>query len=74
MSKAHTEVPPVAVTDEEVLRWQKLLAEKEGIYAEPTSAAAFAGIEHLVRRGDVQSADSVLVPVTGSGLKDAPPL
>ena len=64
----------LAVEEKEILRWQKLLAEEEGIFAEPTSAAAFAGIEHLVRRGDVRSTDSVLVPVTGSGLKDAPPL
>ena len=64
----------LSVEDEEILRWQKLLAEKEGIFAEPTSASAFAGLDLLVRRGEVQSADSVLVPVTGSGLKDAPPI
>ena len=63
----------LAVEDEEILRWQRLLAEKEGIYGEPTSAAAFAGLDHLVRRGEVRSTDTVLVPVTGSGLKDAPP-
>ena len=64
----------LAVEEKEILRWQKLLAEEEGIFVEPTSAVAFAGLEHLVRHGDVQSADSVLVPVTGSGLKDAPPI
>ena len=63
----------LAVEDEETLRWQKLLAEREGIYAEPTSAAAFAGLERLVVRGDVRGAESVLMPITGSGLKDAPP-
>ena len=68
-----TEGSAVAVEDEEILHWQALLAEREGIYAEPTSAAAFAGLAALVRRGEVTSSDSVLVPVTGSGLKDTPP-
>ena len=68
---AHGEA--VAVDDEDVLRWHGLLATEEGIYAEPTSAAAFAGLEQLVRLGVVEAADTVLVPITGSGLKDAPP-
>ena len=64
----------VAVADEATLRWQRLLAEKEGIYAEPTSAAAFAGLEELVGRGDIGADESVLVPVTGFGLKDKAPV
>jgi threonine synthase len=63
----------VAVEDGDILRWHGLLAEREGIYAEPTSAAAFAGVEQLVRRGVIEAGDAVLVPITGSGLKDAPP-
>ena len=63
----------LAVEDDEIAAWQKLLAEREGIYAEPTSAAAFAGLEHLVNRGDISPGDCVLVPITGSGLKDTPP-
>ena len=61
-----------AVGDGEILRWQRLLAESEGIYAEPTSAAALAGLERLVRDGTVAGSDTVVVPITGSGLKDAP--
>lgn len=63
----------LAVDDDAILRWQRLLAEEEGIYAEPTSAAAFAGLDELVRTGEIQKGQSVLVPVTGSGLKDVPP-
>ena len=63
----------VAVEEEEILEWQKLLAQREGIYIEPTSAAAFAGVARLVEMGEVRSSESVLVPITGSGLKDAPP-
>ena len=64
----------LAVGDDEILEWQRLLAGAEGIYAEPTSAAAFAGLVHLVTNGDVKPSDSVLIPVTGFGLKDVPPV
>ena len=64
----------VAVEEEEILEWQKLLARTEGIYAEPTSAAAFAGLSRLVETRDVRPSETVLVAITGSGLKDAPPV
>ncbi len=60
----------VAVDDEEIARWRSALAEREGVYAESTSAAAFAGLEQLVKDGAIGEGDSVLVPVTGSGLKE----
>ena len=63
----------LAVADSEILRWQRRLAETEGVYAEPTSAAAFAGLEQLVHRGEIGGDEAVLVPVTGFGLKDTPP-
>jgi len=64
----------LAVEDEATLRWQRLLAEAEGIYAEPTSAAAFAGLEALVERGEIGADETVVVPITGFGLKDKPPV
>ena len=59
----------VAVDDVDILRFQRLLAEGDGVYAEPTSAAAFAGLERLVRGRSVGEGDVVLAPITGSGLK-----
>ena len=59
----------VGVDDPNILRFQKLLAKTEGIYAEPTSAAAFAGLENLIYSGVIKKADVVLVPITGTGLK-----
>ena len=64
----------LAVDDSEILLWQKRLAEQEGIYAEPTSAAALAGLHRLVELDKIGDSDSVLVPITGSGLKDTPPV
>jgi threonine synthase len=62
-----------AVGDESIVAWQTALALREGIYCEPTSAAAFAGLEVLVSEGHIGPDDVVLVPVTGFGLKDDPP-
>ena len=63
----------LAVKDASIIAWQKRLASQEGIFAEPTSAAAFAGLELLVKRGVVSTNEVALVPVTGFGLKDAMP-
>ena len=63
----------VAVEESSILKMQRDLAEDEGIFAEPTSAAAFAGLEILANQGVIQQGDDVLVPVTGFGLKDEPP-
>ena len=60
----------VAVDDDQVLRFQRLLAEREGIFAEPTSAASFAGLSMLVDQGKIEPNEAVMVPITGSGLKD----
>lgn len=60
----------LAVSEDEILRWHGLLSSQEGIYAEPTSAAAFAGVEALIKEGHVRRGDVTLVPVTGFGLKD----
>ncbi len=63
----------VAVGDSQISEWQARLARVEGLYCELTSAAAFAGLEALVRSRVIERGDEVLVPITGSGLKDAPP-
>ena len=60
----------IGVTDKEITDSQKLLANKEGLFAEPTSAAALAGVSHLQKIGIVSRDDTVLVPITGFGLKD----
>jgi threonine synthase len=60
----------VAVQDEAILHWQKRLATKEGVFCEATSAAAFAGLEKLIQQGSIPKGSRVLVPVTGSGLKE----
>ncbi len=60
----------IAVSDENIRQWHALLASEGGIFAEPTSAAAFAGLEALIEQGMISQCDFALVPVTGFGLKD----
>ena len=63
----------VAVEEQDILLWQRTLAEQEGVFVEPTSAAAFAGVEALIEDGRIRPEDSILVAATGFGLKDAIP-
>jgi threonine synthase len=60
----------VAVSDNAILKHQRLLAMKEGIFAEPTSCAALAALETLLDDGTIHRDESVLIPLTGFGLKD----
>ena len=59
----------IAVPDSEIKSWQSRLARTEGLFCEPTSAAAFAGLSRLVESGAINGSETVLVPITGSGLK-----
>ncbi len=56
--------------DEEILAAQKLLAEKEGIFCEPASAASLAGALRDARSGKATPGSSIVCTLTGNGLKD----
>lgn len=58
------------VTDEEIISAQKLLASKEGIFAEPASCASLAGVIKLSKEGYFNKGDKVICVLTGTGLKD----
>lgn len=58
------------VTDNEILGAQRELAQKEGIFVEPASAASIAGLIKLVESGRVDRSDVVVCVATGHGLKD----
>lgn len=61
----------IAVTDEEILRMQQLLARTEGIWVEPASAAGLAGLAAEIAAGRLQPRGQRIVAVcTGHGLKD----
>jgi threonine synthase len=57
-------------TDEEILRVQKLLAQTEGLFCEPASAIALAGVLKDLELGKVGEGSTIVCTLTGHGLKD----
>jgi threonine synthase len=59
-----------AVSDAEILDAYSFLARCEGVFAEPASAAAIAGLRKRVRAGTLGGALRVVCVLTGNGMKD----
>jgi threonine synthase len=57
------------VSDKEILEAQKMLTELEGIFCEPASATALAGLLKLSGQVKLEENDPIVLVVTGSGLK-----
>lgn len=60
----------VKVTDDEILNASRMVAGTAGIFTEPASAAAFAGMLKFRDEGTIHEGSDVVVLLTGSGLKD----
>ena len=58
------------VSDEEILDAQRLLARSAGIFVEPASAAGIAGLLKCHTADNIPKGSTVVVTVTGHGLKD----
>ncbi|TYS67199.1 threonine synthase [Sutcliffiella horikoshii] len=58
------------VTDEEMLYAYKLLAQTEGVFAEPASSASIAGVIKQLKTGELAKGKQVVAVLTGNGLKD----
>ena len=59
-----------AVTDREILEAYKFLAQEEGIFVEPASAASIAGAFKLAQSGFFRREALLVCVLTGHGLKD----
>ncbi len=59
-----------AVSDDEMLDAYKLIASREGIFAEPASCASIAGVIRSVKEGKIKPGSKVVAVLTGNGLKD----
>jgi len=57
-------------SDQEILHVQKLLAQAEGIFCEPASAIALAGLLKDLELGKVGEGSTIVCTLTGHGLKD----
>ncbi|MFQ5530277.1 MAG: pyridoxal-phosphate dependent enzyme, partial [Gemmatimonadota bacterium] len=62
----------VAVEDAAILESIPFLARHTGVFAEPASAAALAGLRLALDEGLVSRDERIVLLVTGSGLKDVP--
>ncbi len=60
----------ITVTDEQILAAIPALAQGSGVFAEPASAAAYAGFRKAVQSGLFGPDARVALILTGSGLKD----
>jgi threonine synthase len=58
------------VSDDEILEAYRLMANLEGIFCEPASAASLAGVMKLGRKGFFKKGDVLVLTLTGHGLKD----
>ncbi|HET8961490.1 threonine synthase [Nocardioides sp.] len=59
-----------AVSDAQILDAQRQLAARDGVFVEPASAAGIAGLIQDVGAGESYEGRTVVVTVTGHGLKD----
>lgn len=61
-----------SVTDQEITWAYRFIAESEGVFAEPASAAAVAGVAKLARKKYFkdEEGERVVCTLTGAGLKD----
>jgi threonine synthase len=59
-----------AVSDDDILEAQKLLASTDGVFCEPASAASVAGVVTEINNGQIPQGATVVCTLTGHGLKD----
>ena len=59
-----------ALTDDEILAAQKLLAMEEGVFCEPASAASIGGALRDLQSGRIPPGKTLVCTLTGNGLKD----
>ena len=60
----------ITVTDDQIRRALRQLGKNEGVFVEPASAAAVAGVDAALSRGLIDHGERVVAVMTGNGLKD----
>ena len=56
-------------TDEEIVEAIKLLAETEGVFTEPAGGVTVAAARKLIQQGIIPRDESIVICITGNGLK-----
>ncbi|MBI4801659.1 MAG: threonine synthase [Elusimicrobia bacterium] len=60
----------VSVTDAEILSAIPEIARGSNVFAEPAAAATYAGLRKAAKEGKVKDSESVVLLISGNGLKD----
>jgi threonine synthase len=63
-----------AVAEEEISENMALLAESSGVFGETAAGVTLGALREAVRRGEAGPSDSVVLLVTGDGLKTPAPV
>ncbi|MEV5322866.1 threonine synthase [Nonomuraea sp. NPDC052634] len=59
-----------AVSDEQIFAAYRMIARRDGVFAEPASAAGVAGLLDLHARGGLEPGLRAVITLSGNGLKD----
>jgi threonine synthase len=59
-----------AVSDKDILWMHRFLSQEVGVFVEPSSATGAAGLYQAAQRGEALAGKTIVVTVTGHGLKD----
>ena len=60
----------VEVSDDEILKAIREIAENEGVFAEPAASTSFAGFKKALGENKIKENETVVCLITGNGLKD----
>ena len=60
----------IAVSDEEILDAMRICARQAGVFGEPAGVTSLAGVIKALSKKIIGENESVLVVITGNGLKD----
>ncbi|MBI5574134.1 MAG: threonine synthase [Elusimicrobia bacterium] len=60
----------IEVSDDEILQAIKIIAENEGVFAEPAASTSFAGFTKSLKENKIKENETVVCLITGNGLKD----
>ena len=58
------------VSDEDISKYQQLLANKDGVFCEPACAVSIAGVVQMSKIIEFKKTDKIVSIITGHGLKD----
>ena len=58
------------VSDDDITKYQQLLAQKDGVFCEPACAVSIAGVVEMADTYSFKPSDIIVSIITGHGLKD----